>query len=133
MRVLGLVFTLVLLLLIGGMASAQEGKGWIGADVLDVTKAEADKLGWDTPHGAKLGVVESGSPADKAGLKTGDVIVAVDRTMLDTSAEVEAAITAKPPGFTAMSHSRGQIFRARPLAGAASCYLTPRALIGVLR
>jgi predicted metalloprotease with PDZ domain len=33
--------------------------------------------------------VRIGSPADKAGLKAGDVIVAVDRTMLDTSTEAE--------------------------------------------
>jgi membrane-associated protease RseP (regulator of RpoE activity) len=101
MRVLGFAFVLVLLLAISGTASAQEGKGWLGADVLDVTKAEADKLGWDGPRGAKLGVVASGSPADKVGLKTGDIIVAVDRTMLDTSSEVQTAIAAKPPGTVA--------------------------------
>jgi hypothetical protein len=33
--------------------------------MLDVTKAEADALKWDAPHGAKLGVVASGSPAEK--------------------------------------------------------------------
>jgi WD40 repeat protein len=98
MRTLGYLFALVLALLIGGTASAQEPKGWLGADVQDVTKAEADKLGWNTPHGAKIGVVASGSPAEKAGLRTGDIIVAVERTMLDTSSEVEAAIAAKPPG-----------------------------------
>jgi WD40 repeat protein len=97
MRSVGRILVAVLLLA-GGVAAAQDGKGWLGADVLDVTKAEADKLGWDSPHGAKLGVVASGSPADKAGLKAGDVITAVERTLLDTSAEVEAAITAKPPG-----------------------------------
>jgi len=97
MRVLRLL-VIAFALLIGGVASAEEPKGWLGADVQDVTKAEADKLGWDTPHGAKLGVVASGSPADKAGLKTGDIIVAVDRTMLDTSSEVDAAIAAKRPG-----------------------------------
>jgi hypothetical protein len=55
MRVLGFFFTFILLLLVGGTAVAQEAKGWLGADVVDVTKAEADKFGWDTPHGAKLG------------------------------------------------------------------------------
>jgi hypothetical protein len=55
MRAYWSLFTFVLLLLIGGSSSAQEGKGWLGTDVLDVTKAEADKLGWDTPHGAKVG------------------------------------------------------------------------------
>jgi hypothetical protein len=46
---------------------AQEGNRWLGADVLDMTKVEADKIIWDSPHGAKLGVVAAGSPADKAG------------------------------------------------------------------
>ena len=60
---------LVMLLAVASPVMAQEPKGWLGADVQDVTKAEADKLGWDTPHGARLGVVASGSPAEKAGLR----------------------------------------------------------------
>lgn len=92
MRSLGRLFVFVLLLA-GGVASAQNGKGWLGADVVDVTETEADKLGWETPHGAKVGVVASGSPADQAGLKAEEFIVAVERTMLDTSSDVEAAIT----------------------------------------
>jgi serine protease Do len=67
-----------LTLLIAGTASAQEAKGWLGADVHDVTRAEADKLKWDSPHEAKLGVVASGSPAEKAGLKSGDIILSID-------------------------------------------------------
>jgi WD40 repeat protein len=98
MRTLRCLFGLAWALLICGAASAQEGRGWLGADVLEVTKADAEKLGWKTPHGAKVGVVASGSPAEKAGLRSGDVIVAVERTMLQTSSEVEAAIAARPPG-----------------------------------
>ena len=40
MRALGCLFVLLLALLIGGTVSVQEGKGWLGADVQDVTKAE---------------------------------------------------------------------------------------------
>jgi serine protease Do len=87
-------------LLISGSALAQEPKAWLGADVLDVTKAEADKLGWDTPHGAKLGVVASGSPAEKAGLKAGDIVLAIDRTLFDTSSDLETAIADKHPRAT---------------------------------
>jgi hypothetical protein len=72
--------------------------GMLGAGVLDPTKAEADKLGWDAPHGAKLGVVESSSAAGKAGLKSGDIIVSIDRIMVDTSSDFDAAIAAKRPG-----------------------------------
>jgi WD40 repeat protein len=98
MRTCGRLFVIVLWLLIDDGASAQEPKGWLGADVLDVTKAEADKLGWDTPHGAKLGVVAPGSPADKAGLKTGDIIDLSDGVEVETSAALEKAVAAKSPG-----------------------------------
>jgi secreted trypsin-like serine protease len=98
MRVYRFLVALLVLLLMGGAASAQEAKGWLGADVVDVTKAEADKLKWDAPHGAKIGVVATGSPADKAGLKAGDIIVAVDGVEAETSADFKKAFAAKPPG-----------------------------------
>jgi WD40 repeat protein len=98
MRALGFLFALVLALLVGGNASAKEAKGWLGAEVLDVTKAEADKLGWDAPHGAKVGVVAYGSPADEAGLKSGDFVVSIDSMEPETSADLEKAIAAKKPG-----------------------------------
>ena len=94
---LGFLLGLVVLLL-NGTASAQQAKGWLGADLLDVPKAEADKLGWDAPHGAKLGVVASGSPAEKAGLRTGDIMLTIDGVEAETSGELEKAIALKSPG-----------------------------------
>ena len=90
-------FLLSFLLIICG-ASAQDGKGWLGADVLDVTKAEADKLRWDSPRGAKIGVIASGSPAEKAGLKSGDIILSIDRMILETSSDADTAFASKRPG-----------------------------------
>lgn len=78
--------------------SRRSARPWLGADVADVTKAEAEKLGWDTPHGARVGVLAQGSPADKAGLKAGDVILAIERTIIDTASEVEAALSGRRPG-----------------------------------
>jgi hypothetical protein len=43
MRALVCQFVLVLALLTSGTASAQEAKGWLGADVQNIAKAEADK------------------------------------------------------------------------------------------
>jgi hypothetical protein len=86
-----------LALLIGSTASAQEAKGWLVADVLDVTKAEADTLKWDAPHGAKVGVVATGSPADKAGLKTGDIVVSIDNMEPETAADFDKTILTKSP------------------------------------
>jgi WD40 repeat protein len=87
-----------LALLISGAAAAQDGKGWLGADVHDVTKAEADKLKWDAPHGAKVGVVASGSPAEKAGLKSGDIVLSINNVEPETSADLEKAIEGQNPG-----------------------------------
>jgi predicted metalloprotease with PDZ domain len=98
MRILRCLFVPLLSLLIGGSASAQDAKGWLGADVLDVTKAEADKLGWDIPPGAKVGLVASGSPADKAGLKPGGIVRAMDGVEIVTSGAFEKAIGTKTPG-----------------------------------
>jgi hypothetical protein len=41
-------------LLFAGAAWAQEQRpGWLGAELLNVTKEEADKLGWEAPRGAR--------------------------------------------------------------------------------
>jgi WD40 repeat protein len=95
-----LLATVVALLIVGvGAAWAQEQrKAWLGAELRDVSKDEADKLGWDVPRGAKVTASMPGSPAEKAGLKAGDIVLAVDRTEIDTAAELNAVIDTKPPG-----------------------------------
>jgi WD40 repeat protein len=98
MRAAVRLLVVMLALLAGGAAWAQEPRGWIGADLQDVSKAEADKLGWDGPRGAKVRLVAPGSPADKAGLKEGDIVDLIDGTEIETSAGFEAAIAAKPKG-----------------------------------
>jgi WD40 repeat protein len=89
----------VVALLIAGAAWAQEQpKAWLGAELRDVSKDEADKLGWDVPRGAKVTAPVPGSPAEKAGLKSGDIILAIDRTEIDTAAELNDVIDTRRPG-----------------------------------
>src|SRR6476659_5098022 len=93
------VFIVTLTLLFAGAASAQDPGGWLGVETGDVTKAESDKLGWDSPHGAK--VVKTpipGSPADRAGIKLGDIILSIDRSVIDGSADVDTYLAGKQPG-----------------------------------
>jgi WD40 repeat protein len=80
-----------------GAAWAQESQGWFGAEVVDVTKAEADKLGWDAPHGAKVSRIEPGSPAAKAGLKVGDILLLLDRVAIDNAADFTAGMEGRRP------------------------------------
>jgi serine protease Do len=58
--------------------------GWLGVDAQNVTPDIADALGLSEPVGAIIRSVDKGSPAQKAGLQRGDVIVELDgRKILD--------------------------------------------------
>ena len=62
------------------VASATDGNGgrlvrpWLGASVQPVTSDLASSLGLDRPGGVLVGDVYDGGPANRAGLRTGDVI-----------------------------------------------------------
>jgi serine protease Do len=60
--------------------------GWLGVTAQSLTPDIAAALGMSEPIGAIVTAVEKGSPADKAGLKRGDVIVEMDgKKILDPS------------------------------------------------
>jgi serine protease Do len=50
-------------------------KPWLGAQYQSVTRELAESLGLKTPAGALVSEVFEGSPADKAGLQVGDVVL----------------------------------------------------------
>ena len=68
----------LLLLSVRDRAAAQDG-GYLGVTYADVKAAEAAALGWPAPRGIKVTRVLEGTPADKAGLRVGDIILTVDR------------------------------------------------------
>jgi len=53
-------------------------RGWLGVYIQPLTKEFADVYGIKSEEGAVIADIVPGSPADKAGLKRGDVIVEVD-------------------------------------------------------
>ena len=53
-------------------------RGWLGVAIQDVDKALAESLELDKPQGALINAVEVDSPADRGGIKPGDVIVKFD-------------------------------------------------------
>jgi serine protease Do len=60
--------------------------GWLGVSAQHVTPDLAASLGLSEPIGALINGVTKGSPADKAGLRRGDVIVEIDgKKILDPS------------------------------------------------
>jgi len=53
-------------------------RGWLGVGIQSVTPTFAEALGLDDAEGALVGEVTSGSPADRAGVESGDVILEFD-------------------------------------------------------
>ncbi len=60
-------------------------RGWLGISVQDLTPDIAKNLGIKEEKGVLVGDVFSGDPADKAGIKTGDVIVNINGKPIETS------------------------------------------------
>jgi putative serine protease PepD len=73
----------------------------IASQLISNGKAEHALLGVtpaDTANGVRIATVKSGSAADDAGLKEGDVITAVGSTEITSSAQIRAIIAGKQPG-----------------------------------
>ncbi|HEY3585547.1 MAG TPA: PDZ domain-containing protein, partial [Myxococcaceae bacterium] len=58
----------------------QVKRGWLGVSVVDLTPDVARTFGRPSYSGVVVSEVVSGSPAQRAGLRTGDIILEVDRT-----------------------------------------------------
>jgi serine protease DegQ len=73
-------------------------RGWIGVGVQDITKEIADSFKLAAAGGVLITQVERGGPADKAGVKLGDVLLRVnDRAVADTTGMLNM-ISALQPG-----------------------------------
>lgn len=73
-------------------------RGWIGVGIQDVEENTAKALGLKDAKGALVGSVMDGEPASKAGMKDGDIIVAVDSKPIDDAAALLRVIADKAPG-----------------------------------
>ena len=78
-------------------------RGWLGVRIQQVTDELAGNLGLDKPHGALVSEISPDSPAEKGGLKVGDVIVRFDgkkvphmrdlpRIVADTEVDTEVLV-----------------------------------------
>jgi serine protease DegQ len=73
-------------------------RGWFGVEVADISPELAESLGLKGTRGAIIGAIERGSPAEKSGMKLGDVIVAVNDKAVSNSTATLNAIASVPPG-----------------------------------
>ena len=72
-------------------------RGWLGVQIQPVTSEIADSLGLKKAEGALVADVQSDSPAAKAGLKSGDVITAIDSTQIRKPRDLSKAVGGTAP------------------------------------
>ncbi len=77
-------------------------RGWFGVEVANITPELAESLGLPGTRGAIVGGIERGSPADRAGIRLGDVIVAVGERVVTDLTTTLNAIADVPPGKTVL-------------------------------
>jgi serine protease Do len=73
-------------------------RGWLGVEIQPVTSDVADALGLKQTTGALVSEPQAGSPAAKAGVKAGDVIVSLDGNTVKDPRELSQKIGAANPG-----------------------------------
>ncbi len=76
-------------------------RGRIGVAIQEVNASLASSFGLDRPRGALVSSVEPNGPADKAGLKPGDVLLAVNGKPVERSSELPPLVAAVKPGTKA--------------------------------
>jgi serine protease Do len=75
-------------------------RGWLGVSIQPVSRDMAEALGLKERRGALVGDVVPGGPAEKAGLKRGDVILKLQGQGIADANDLMNRIALVPPGST---------------------------------
>ena len=73
-------------------------RGWVGVELQEITADLADSFKLGTTAGVLVAGVQRGSPADRAGVKPGDIVVALDGTQVRDPDSMRTLIVALAPG-----------------------------------
>lgn len=83
------------------LTKGKVSRGKLGVAIQDVDQGLADSFGLDRPRGALVSSVEPGSPAAKAGLQAGDIIVRFNGRDIARSTDLPALVAGTAPGSEA--------------------------------
>ena len=79
-------------------SNGKVSRGRLGVTIQEVAADLAQSFGLDKPGGALVTGVEKDSPADKAGIKSGDIILAFNGKAVGSSRELPAMVGQTTPG-----------------------------------
>jgi len=77
-------------------------RGWVGIAVQELTPELAESFKLKDTQGVLIAEVVRGSPADKSGIKAGDILVSIDGKAMADSTTMLETISALPPGKVAL-------------------------------
>lgn len=80
------------------IANGQVIRGWIGVEPQDITPELAESFGLAKKSGAIIAGVLKGGPADKAGMRPGDILVAVEGKPVSDTTDMLNLIAQLKPG-----------------------------------
>ncbi|KQM68320.1 DegQ family serine endoprotease [Xylophilus sp. Leaf220] len=87
--------------------SGRVSRGRIGVQIEPVTKDVAEAIGLGKPQGALVRGVETGSPAEKAGIEAGDIITRFDGKTIERTSDLPRLVGSTKPG----TKSTATVFR----------------------
>ncbi len=97
------------------MANGRVIRGWLGVVIQEITPDIAETIG--VKEGILISQVAPGGPAEKAGLKVGDIVVAIDGEKIREVRELQLKVMKTPPGteinLTIIRGGKEQILKVR--------------------
>lgn len=79
-------------------ATGKVSRGRLGVVIQEVTRELAESFGLQKPQGALVTTVEKGSPAEKAGVEAGDIILKFDGKVVTQSSDLPRIVGGTRPG-----------------------------------
>jgi serine protease Do len=75
-------------------------RGWLGVSIMPVSEDLAKSFKMKEASGTVVTDVTPGSPAEKAGVKSGDVVIGVDERAIEDNSALSRYVAARTPGTT---------------------------------
>ena len=88
------------------VATGEVVRGWVGVEIQDLTPELAESFGYRDAVGALIAGVLRGSPADRGGVRPGDVLIALDGQSVRDPRAMLDMVAALPPGKRAVFRVR---------------------------
>ena len=82
-------------------------RGWLGVAIQPVTKEAAKNFGFEGTEGVLIGGVEPDGPAEKGGIKQGDIVTSIDGKAVKSVNELRNIVAGISPG----KETRLEVFR----------------------